>query len=104
VKTRGINMLQPLKCVGKKYKTLIVKMAINYSSLELAKANLLNLCDINTILVCHVFCPCWKLLMPWWVYVAKCLFMTTLLLSKSSTQICTKGMEIQTPPSKLQIF
>jgi len=51
-------MLQPLKCVGKKYKTLIVKMAINYSSLELAKANLLNLCDINTILVCHVFCPC----------------------------------------------
>jgi hypothetical protein len=33
-----------------------------------------------------------------------CLFMTTLLLSKSTTQMCTKGMEIQTPPSKLQTF
>ncbi len=71
VKTRCTNMLQPLKSVGKKYKTWIVKMTINYSSLESAKANLLNLCDIDTILACHVFCPCWKLLMPWWVCVGQ---------------------------------
>ncbi len=42
-------MLQPLKCVGKKYKILIIKILVDYSLVELAKANLLNLCDIDMI-------------------------------------------------------
>jgi hypothetical protein len=50
VKTRWINMFQPLKCVGKDYKILIVKIVDDYSLMELAKANLLNLCDIDMIL------------------------------------------------------
>jgi hypothetical protein len=50
VKTRWINMLAPLKRVGKKYKTLIVKMAIDSGSVEVAKTNLVNLCDVGIIL------------------------------------------------------
>ncbi len=42
-------MLQPLKCVGKEYKILIVKFVVDCSLMELAKANLLNLCDIDMI-------------------------------------------------------
>jgi hypothetical protein len=34
VKTRWINMLPPLKHVGKLYKTMIAKMAINNGSME----------------------------------------------------------------------
>jgi hypothetical protein len=43
-------MFQPLKCVGKKYKNLIIKMETNCNLLELAKANFLNLYDIVAIL------------------------------------------------------
>jgi hypothetical protein len=43
-------MLQPLKWVGKKYKTFIAKMATNNANVESAKTNLLNLCDIHMIL------------------------------------------------------
>ncbi len=50
VKTRWINMFQPLKYVGKDYKILIIKIVADYSLVELAKANLLNLCDIDMIL------------------------------------------------------
>jgi hypothetical protein len=50
LKTRWISMFQPLKCVGNKYKNLIIKMETNCNLLELAKANLLNLYDIVTIL------------------------------------------------------
>jgi acetyl/propionyl-CoA carboxylase alpha subunit len=44
------SMLQPLKQVGKEYKTLIAKMTTNSANVESAKANLLNLCDIDMIL------------------------------------------------------
>jgi hypothetical protein len=37
-------------CVGGEYKILIVKMAIECSLVESTKANLLNLCGIDTIL------------------------------------------------------
>jgi hypothetical protein len=50
VKTRWINTFQPLKCVGKKYKILIVKIVADRSLMKLDKANLLNLCDIDMIL------------------------------------------------------
>jgi hypothetical protein len=50
VKTKWINILQPLKHVGKKYEMLIIKMAADCGSMELVKVNLLNLCDINMIL------------------------------------------------------
>ncbi len=50
VKTRWIGMLQPLKWVGKEYKTFIAKMATNSVNVESAKANFLNLCDIHMIL------------------------------------------------------
>ncbi len=43
-------MFQPLKYVGKDYKILIIKIVADYSLVELAKANLLNLCDIDMIL------------------------------------------------------
>jgi hypothetical protein len=43
-------MLTSLKRVGKEYKTLIVKMAINSGTMEATKANLVNMCDIGTIL------------------------------------------------------
>jgi hypothetical protein len=49
VKTRWISMLQRLKRVGKEYKTLIAKMTTNSANVESAKANLLNLCDIDMI-------------------------------------------------------
>jgi hypothetical protein len=41
LKTRWINMLQRLKHVREKYKTLITSMAIDYTSMESTKANLL---------------------------------------------------------------
>jgi hypothetical protein len=43
-------MLQPLKWVGKEYKTFIAKMATNSVNVESTKANFLNLCDIHMIL------------------------------------------------------
>jgi hypothetical protein len=43
-------MLAPLKQVEKKYKTLIVKITIENDSIEIPKADLVNLCDIGTIL------------------------------------------------------
>jgi len=43
-------MLAPLKRVGKEYKTLIVKMVIDNDSMEITKANLVNLCGIRKIL------------------------------------------------------
>jgi hypothetical protein len=49
VKMRWINMLAPLKWVGKEYKTLIAKMAIHSDSMEITNANLVNLCDIGNI-------------------------------------------------------
>jgi len=50
VKTRWNSMLTPLKHVGKKYKTLIVKMAINSGFVEVTKTNLVNIGDVGTIL------------------------------------------------------
>jgi hypothetical protein len=43
-------MLAPLKQVGKEYKTLITKMVIDNDYMFIAKANLVNLCDIAIIL------------------------------------------------------
>jgi hypothetical protein len=43
-------MLAPLKRVGKKYKTLIIKMAANNGFVEATKTYLVNLCDVGTIL------------------------------------------------------
>ncbi len=50
VKTRWINMLQPLKRVWEKYKMLITNMTIDYISMESTKVNLLNLIGIDTII------------------------------------------------------
>jgi hypothetical protein len=35
---------------SKKYKTLIIKMAAKYGSIQTTKANFVNLCDVGTIL------------------------------------------------------
>jgi signal transduction protein with GAF and PtsI domain len=43
-------MLAPLKRVGKKYKTLIAKMVTNNGTMEANKANLVNMCNVGTIL------------------------------------------------------
>ncbi len=45
VKIRWINMLTPLKQIGKKFKMLITKMVVEFGSMEATKANMLNLCD-----------------------------------------------------------
>jgi hypothetical protein len=50
VKRRWISMLAPLKRVGKEYKTLIAKMVINSGTMEANKANLVNMCNVGTIL------------------------------------------------------
>ncbi len=50
VKTRWINMLAPFKKFGKDYKTLIAKMVVDNGIVEASKANLVNLCDVGTIL------------------------------------------------------
>jgi hypothetical protein len=50
VKKRWINILAPFKKVGNNYKTLISKMAIDNGVVEAFKANLVNLCDVDTIL------------------------------------------------------
>lgn len=50
VETRWINMLGPLKWVGKKSKTLIAKMVINGGSMKATKVNLVSLSDVDTIL------------------------------------------------------
>jgi hypothetical protein len=43
-------MLAPFKKIGKDYKTLIAKMAIDNGIVKASKANLVNLCDVGTIL------------------------------------------------------
>ncbi len=53
-------MMQPLKHVGKEYKTFIAKMVVNCGSMEFSKANLLNCVTLTLFWVCHVFCPCWN--------------------------------------------
>jgi hypothetical protein len=56
LKTRWISIFQPLKCIGKKHRILIVKMETNCNLLKSAKANLLNLYDIVTILgLTHIY-------------------------------------------------
>jgi hypothetical protein len=47
-------MLALLKQVGKEYKPLIVKMATSSGFVETMKVNLMNLCDVDTIL--HLPC------------------------------------------------
>ncbi len=47
---RWISMLAPLKWVGKEYKTLIVKITTHSGYVEAARTNLVNLCDVGTIL------------------------------------------------------
>ncbi len=43
-------MLTLLKQIGKKFKMLIVKMTVDFGSMEVTKANMLNLYDIDTII------------------------------------------------------
>jgi hypothetical protein len=50
VKTRLVNIFHPLKHLGNSTRFFITKMAIDYSLVESAKANLLNSCDIDMIL------------------------------------------------------
>jgi hypothetical protein len=45
-----INTLALLKQVRKEYKPLIIKMAPNSGFAETMKVNLMNLCDVDTIL------------------------------------------------------
>jgi len=83
-------------------KTLIVKMITNCSLMELTKTNLLNLCDIVIILGL----PC-NLPMLEFVYalmkfaqaidVFVCDYIVVI-------KICTKCVDIQTLPSRLQTF
>jgi hypothetical protein len=60
VKTRWISLLQSLNRVGKENKTLFVKMAIDNANVELAKAKLLNLCDIDMIFGLPCILPMFK--------------------------------------------
>jgi hypothetical protein len=50
LKQGGSTCSHLLKKVGKKYRTLIAKMAINNSIVKATKANLVNLRDVGTIL------------------------------------------------------
>jgi hypothetical protein len=43
-------MLSPSKCVLNKYKALIVKMAKDSSTIDIAKPNCKLLCDVETFL------------------------------------------------------
>ncbi len=43
-------MLAPFEKVEKDYKTLIAEMAIDNGIVEASEANLVNLCDVGTIL------------------------------------------------------
>jgi hypothetical protein len=45
-----ISMLSPSKCVLNKYKALIVKMAKDSSTIDIAKPNCKLLCDVETFL------------------------------------------------------
>lgn len=50
VKIHWISMLEPLKCVSTKYKTLILKMAHDSASIVQMRLNLDLLCDVHTLL------------------------------------------------------
>jgi hypothetical protein len=83
-------------------KTLIVKMTTNCSLVESTNTNVLNLCDIVTILGL----PC-KLPMLEFVYAlmkfaqAIDVFVCDYIVI---IKICTKCVDIQTFPSRLQTF
>jgi len=83
-------------------KTLIVKMTTNCNLVELTKTNLLNLCDIVTILGLPCNLPMLKfvnVLMKFTqaIDVFVCDYIVII-------KICTKCVDIQTFPSRLQIF
>jgi hypothetical protein len=99
VKTRWIDMLAPLKKVGKKYRTLIAKMAIDNGIVKVAKANLVNLCNVGTFLSLPYVLPLKKFVQARDVFV--CDYIVTIKFAKL---ICTKCT--MTPPlhSSLRTF
>jgi hypothetical protein len=99
VKTRLINMLASLKKVGKKYRTLIAKMVIYNGIVKVAKANLLNLCDVGRILSLPYVFPLMKFVQARDVFV--CDYIVTIKFAKLKCTKCT-----MTPPlhSSLRTF
>jgi hypothetical protein len=57
VRTRWINMLEPLKRVLSEYKTLIVKMSKDATEESKAAHNLMLLCDVSTLLALPSLLP-----------------------------------------------
>ncbi len=99
-------MLTPLKWVGKEDKTLIVKMTTHNGSVEATKTNLVNLCDVDTILglacillMLKSFNILMKFAKPW-------LFLCVIILQllKSTKLICIKCKLIQPFHFNLKIF
>jgi len=83
-------------------KTLIVKMTTNYSFVELTKTNLLNLCDIVTILAL----PCNLPMLEFFYALMKFaqginVFVCDYIIVIKIFTIC---VNIQTLPSRLQTF
>jgi hypothetical protein len=56
-KTQWISMLEPLKHVLAKYKTLIVKMSLDNPSIVQTRLNLDLVCDIHTFLALSCWLP-----------------------------------------------
>jgi hypothetical protein len=56
VKTLWISMLEPLKHVLAKHKTLIIKMSLNNLSIVQARLNLDLFCDVHTLLALFYLC------------------------------------------------
>ncbi len=83
-------------------KTLIVKMTTNCSLVELTKTNLLNLCDIVTILGLPCNLPMLEFLYAL-MKIAQAIdvFVYDYIVV---IKICTKCVDIQTLPSRLQTF
>jgi hypothetical protein len=104
MKMKWINMLTPLKQIGKKFKMLITKMAVDFDSMEATKANMLNVCDIDTIMGLPYIFPMLKSINVLMKFAKgkDYLYVITLQLSKFAKQTYIERMVIQTHPSKLQ--
>jgi hypothetical protein len=85
---------------------LIVKMAVDFGSMEATKANMLNLCDIDTNMGLPCIFPMLKSINVLMKFVKgkDYLYVITLQLSKFAKQTYIGCMVIQTHPSKLQTF
>jgi len=94
---KWINMLTLLKQIGKKFKMLIVKMAIDFGSMEATKSNVLNLCGIDTIMGLPCIFPMLESINVLMKFVKgkDYLYVITLQLSKFAKQTYIGCMVIQ---------